>query len=682
MSQQPAQEPNFGSYDGSSSTSGGPAAAGSSTRLPGLAGTQSEKQLTPRELAALKTIKRNVDLTKYGGWAIGAAGTWVLMSRRKPLPTNLQRIGWSVVGGLGGSFLLMPIGILASRSVLRDVEDPQHLRQVLLGAMQEQREGKRPNVGVAPPKGLDGESPQHGASQPGQREDWGAAAAPAEASYSQAAPRPSNEGQTDGFSESSSDQTRDQMPDGTGAGSRWAQLRGERSVEPSRWERIRQDNARNTYNRQGAGSQQPPLQQASPPFGSESDSPGSSTLGGGYSSTTTGAAGRSRAAEPVMSLSGGETDPRWSNPASYQSDTSGWGNSEFLRDPSAQPPPDQAKSAKRGYGVFSVVEDQASSATAPLQGFQIESDAPIQVVKGSLLSALAGGVGGSIFGVMKGRQGAGTVLGFRTAFNCFAFGFPFFAIREYIVSPVLHRSSSGFDPSNQHMRLRTLPNRHTDKIAASGLAGALAGAGLATFARGPRMAVKGAATFGVVCMGVQFAGNELRIARDTLLRPSRGQNAAVSRDGNVDAGGAASLPHDVNNGSPTDLNQAQPTPSTSQSNSTSNSNKSPDTAVAISQAALPLSDADSSTPTTQPSGNPDTGTTTTSNPVAKKTETSWLSYLKHAMPVRSVSDEEYGQKLQLRLQDLHHRIADIQAEIREIEGLESQRVPTPSDGES
>ncbi len=75
------------------------------TRLPGLAGTQSEKQLTQRELAALKTIKRNVDTTKYAGWLLGAAGTWVLLSRRKPPPRMIPKLGWSVVGGwLGGAF--------------------------------------------------------------------------------------------------------------------------------------------------------------------------------------------------------------------------------------------------------------------------------------------------------------------------------------------------------------------------------------------------------------------------------------------------------------------------------------------------------------------------------------------------------------------------------------------------
>ncbi len=44
---------------------------------------------------------------------------------------------------------MMPIGILLSRDVLKDVEDPQHLRKVLAGAVEEQRQGRRPQVGVA-----------------------------------------------------------------------------------------------------------------------------------------------------------------------------------------------------------------------------------------------------------------------------------------------------------------------------------------------------------------------------------------------------------------------------------------------------------------------------------------------------------------------------------------------------
>ncbi len=101
MDRQPSrQDAGFG-Y-GSGSGSGQPPANndGTSTRLPGLAGTNSEKQLTQRELAALKQIKRNVDTTKYGGWILGATGTFVLMGRRKPQPRLIQKLGWSVVGGL------------------------------------------------------------------------------------------------------------------------------------------------------------------------------------------------------------------------------------------------------------------------------------------------------------------------------------------------------------------------------------------------------------------------------------------------------------------------------------------------------------------------------------------------------------------------------------------------------
>ncbi|SPO23759.1 uncharacterized protein UTRI_03729_B [Ustilago trichophora] len=610
-----------------------------STRLPGLAGTESEKQLTQRELAALKTIKRNVDTTKYGGWMLGAAGTYVLLSRRKPPPRMLSKLGWSVVGGLGGSFLTMPIGILLSKDVLKDVEDPQHLRRVLAGAIEEQRQGKRPQVGVAPPKGLNGESDfdqqqqQQQQQQRQQGEGWGGEKVAQSYGGFDSNGNASGTASSDSFnsfstaqpsggarSKSGSAETAaaNGPPDGTGPGTRWAQLRGERGVEPSKWERIRQDNARTAYSRSAASRAEQTTNSDDPSASYNTQSTQSqqarSSVSPSYNPRSAPSPRGSHGDEPVMTLSGAEDDPRWSSPATFSPQSSGWGNNEFLDDPAASS--DRRNSgAKRGYDILSVLEE-------PSSGYQLESDAPIQVVKGSLLAALAGGVGGSIYGVLRGRQGAGTVLGTRMAFSSFAFAFPFFAVREYVMSPVLNRTSSGPDPANRHMRLRTVThNRHTHNLVASGLAGAVVGAGAAAFARGPQAIHKGLVTFGVACTGLQLAGNEARIVRDAMIRPS-----------------PRALPVPEGLSSP----------------------NGGDAAVSASQAAAPLVDIEPKALTQEKAEQGKEGK-------------SWLNKVKNVMPIRSVSDEEYEAKLKERLSGVNQRMADVEMEIREIEQLIEQQ---------
>lgn len=57
----------------------------------------------------------------------------------------------------------------------------------------------------------------------------------------------------------------------------------------------------------------------------------------------------------------------------------------------------------------------------------------------------------------------------------------------------------------------------------------------------------------------------------------------------------------------------------------------------------------------------------------KKESSSWLNKVKNAMPIRSVSDEEYESKLKERLSGVNQRMADVEKEIREIEGLIKQQ---------
>ena len=128
---------------------------------------------------------------------------------------------------------------------------------------------------------------------------------------------------------------------------RWAQLRGERGVEPSKWEKIRQENARNAYQ----------TQRASAP------------------TTEAGAGSMARTSTPVdINMSGGSDDPRWTSgggggSASGRDQMEGWGQAEFIQEPA------ERKSNQRRYGVLSVNEE-------------VESSAPLRVAKGSLLAGM------------------------------------------------------------------------------------------------------------------------------------------------------------------------------------------------------------------------------------------------------------------------------------------------------
>lgn len=85
-----------------------------------------------------------------------------------------------------------------------------------------------------------------------------------------------------------------------------------------------------------------------------------------------------------MTLSGDGDDPRWSSPQSFSPQSSGWGDSEFIEESGGRGA--QQRNGPRRYGVLSVMEEEFQQGR--LQGLQIESDAPIQVAKGSLLAGM------------------------------------------------------------------------------------------------------------------------------------------------------------------------------------------------------------------------------------------------------------------------------------------------------
>ncbi|KAN0065721.1 hypothetical protein ACQY0O_000851 [Thecaphora frezii] len=609
-------DPTFGQPQNDDEDAVGSAPGAPRTPLSGLAGTQSERRLTQREVEALRNVKRNVDGAKTAGWIIGGAVSWYMLSRRKPRPSNLQLAGLSFVGAMGASFLLMPFGILMSKGALQNVEDPQHLKRVLAGAIEEKRRGGilPPARAATSPSSAEGEQGWNDASGGNEYSDTGSFAPRAEASHIESAPYSRASGSIldpfyprqdapasysrDGPTASSS-QSLDSTSDGEAQpSSRWAQLRNARGVEPSKWELIRQENARNAYNRRSQSSTNQSPQEVDERV---SQTSGLSTL-------------------PGANI---DRDPRWSStPARGSSGRAGydqldgWGSGEFVQE-SGDAPYSRGLGGQRQYNINSVNEEDVA-----LSGFEVDSNAPFKVAKGSLLAALAGAVSGSVYGIIKGQTGAGTIVASRMGFNMFAFGFPFFAIREYAVNPglaLIARENRFEHPTSHNVYIHPRPNPHTCDLASSGISGAIVGGGLAGFARGRQLIPSGIIMFGLACTGLQFAGNELRFARQKLLTREAAPAPAV-----VATPSTASSPSPVER---TDVRTE---------------------AEAIGKAASgPMRAASAST-----SGSTGKG---------------WLSTLKSLSPVRSVSDEEYEAKLQERLRGVDARLAGVREELRELE---------------
>lgn len=224
------------------------------------------------------------------GFLTCAAGTVFAVRRSGRQMSNLRLFALSFFGGFAGSMLAIPIGIAMSRSSMMSIEDPKHLSRVL----QYQVEQRRQNgpLGRPPPPGeagsgsaqdgqiLAGSRPWEASTDGGASNTWGSSAddgadnfpsgrfgttqgngmswgeamqertgsrndaqlwtdAPPRDSWTAGPPPPASE--QDWSMRPASDNT---MPSGTGSGSRWAQLRNDRTSAPSVWENIRQQRAK------------------------------------------------------------------------------------------------------------------------------------------------------------------------------------------------------------------------------------------------------------------------------------------------------------------------------------------------------------------------------------------------------------------------------------------------------
>jgi hypothetical protein len=200
----------------------------------------------------------------------------------------MRTIGLCGLGALTTSLLLQPLAIIYSAGDLEKVEDPKHLSAVLTTASNQRRQriGAPPantdptsraggvgQIPSQPPVGMGGaRSRSSGMGGPNDRTNqWGDDVGATDLTYA-TGDMGSNSTSAEQYSQPSSNQSsysasgpaQSNTPS-EGAPqqkSRWAQLRGERGVQESSWDHIRQQNAREAYNKQSADGKGQPGQPA------------------------------------------------------------------------------------------------------------------------------------------------------------------------------------------------------------------------------------------------------------------------------------------------------------------------------------------------------------------------------------------------------------------------------------
>lgn len=187
---------------------------------------------------------------------------------------------------MGGSLLFTPIGYVLSMNAINKLESPQHMFEVM--AQGAKRQGQAGSVGdvqgqarnssgapsMDPAAQTMSSSPYplvttslpasrgSGYNRGPQTNQWGDEVNGPETSYSNEFPGAASADQSSLSSTTSSIASVTPPSSDNQNQSRWAQLRGQRGVQESSWERIRQQNGREAYNRQSANGQGRADQQA------------------------------------------------------------------------------------------------------------------------------------------------------------------------------------------------------------------------------------------------------------------------------------------------------------------------------------------------------------------------------------------------------------------------------------
>ncbi|WFD19520.1 hypothetical protein MCAP1_001752 [Malassezia caprae] len=178
---------------------------------------------TPKEVSALRQINSNVWTARVVGFVGGCTLMYYGLRRVKQRPGPLGSALFTFFGGFAASLLAIPFGIAMSRNELRSVEDPQHLARALHDALDQRKTPSK----ILQSASETSATPRDPVEAPASTSDWSTLDVPT------AREQPSQESKP---------------------GSRWEELRRDRTSPSSVWEQIRQDNARNALPEQNRSS--------------------------------------------------------------------------------------------------------------------------------------------------------------------------------------------------------------------------------------------------------------------------------------------------------------------------------------------------------------------------------------------------------------------------------------------
>jgi hypothetical protein len=240
----------------------------------------------------MTAVRRNASIARTTGGLLGATAAGLYMLRKKRSLLSFRYIFGTFGGSLIGSWLFVPVGVVWSTSVINRVENPQHLAGILQEAQKARMRSQLPRGGAQPfprqgaqdqrsssQSSMDPANQSMSSSYPpaptppptrtsarskgAQTNQWGDEInAPEMPSYTSDTPSPPPSNPYSTTPESSSTAKAEQSNGNQQEQSRWAQLRGQRQVQESSWDRLRQENAREAYNKQAASGQGRPDQVA------------------------------------------------------------------------------------------------------------------------------------------------------------------------------------------------------------------------------------------------------------------------------------------------------------------------------------------------------------------------------------------------------------------------------------
>lgn len=231
----------------------------------------------------LATIRRRTAVARLAGSFVGASGMYSYLKFKKRKMFSIRSVLFCFGASVGGSILFTPIGLVLSLNAIKKLESPQHMVDIMAASQGGRRQGQmRPQSGIQgqhqaqsssggapsmdPAAQTMSSSPYPPAPTPipasrrsgynrgPQTNQWGDEVNGPETSYSNDFPSAAS---TDQYSPSPQSNVQDvnAPPSDNQSQSRWAQLRGQRGVQESSWERIRQQKGREAYNRQSANGQ-------------------------------------------------------------------------------------------------------------------------------------------------------------------------------------------------------------------------------------------------------------------------------------------------------------------------------------------------------------------------------------------------------------------------------------------